>query len=242
MKKLAIAFGILSSLLAGSAYAADAIVAPPPVVTPPPVSSTNWTGIYAGGHLGWVWDEAQWTLPIGSFWGAAGDTASLNSNGVLAGGQVGYWYQLQNSIVLGAELSASYTDIDRSIISPSFPGTDNWEVGVDALLLAQARVGYAVDRWLVFLQGGYAGADTSARGTSTFGPADISVSEWQNGWTIGAGASYRATERISFGAEYNYIDLGSDTYNLEFGVGADPVDVDHQLHTVRFTLNFHFGG
>ncbi|MEM6464225.1 MAG: outer membrane beta-barrel protein [Pseudomonadota bacterium] len=230
---------VFAALAANPVFAADAIVTEP-VVGPSPAS--DWTGFYAGGHLGWVWDEAQWNVGAQpNFWGSTGDTASLNSNGGLAGGQVGYWYQLQNGWVFGGDLSASYADIDRSITSPSFPLTDTWEVGVDALLLAQLRAGFGLDRWMVFLQGGYAGGDVSARATSTLGPEDISASDWSSGWTIGAGASYRATDQISFGAEYNYVDLGSETYNFQVGAAPDVVDVDHQLHTVRFTLNFHFG-
>ncbi|MEM6460526.1 MAG: outer membrane beta-barrel protein, partial [Pseudomonadota bacterium] len=128
-----------------------------------------------------------------------------------------------------------------------FRGTATFTAEVDWLLLAQARIGYTHDRLLIFVQGGYAGADGTASANYTDFASDqtFSDSNWHNGWTIGGGFSYKATETLSFGAEYNYVDLNSDSYSFDSPLGAGPAgtaDVDHQMHVAKFTINYHFGG
>src|SRR5688572_27802713 len=84
--------GLLALVAAGQpATAADIqrrsrpAQAPPPVMTPVPVY--NWTGFYVGAHGGYAWADTGWTDTVvpGSF--------SHNSDGFLAGGQIGFNYQ-----------------------------------------------------------------------------------------------------------------------------------------------------
>jgi len=238
MKSFALAGAAVAVMISAPALAADLGSAPEEVIAIAPISPTyNWTGAYIGGHIGWGWDQADWTLVDDGFWGFAGTSANLDSDGFLGGAQIGYLYQTQNNIVFGVDVSGSYADLSEAITSPFFSG-DTWTAGIDWFILAQAKLGYAHNRWLGFIQGGYAGADANASATPPF----VSDSNWHNGWTIGAGLSVKATNRFSLGAEYNYIDLGSETYNLPFGGNPQGVSVDHQVHVVKATANIHFGG
>lgn len=211
-----------------------------------PAHYYNWDRAYIGGHLGWGWGDTQWTnLGPGAFWGAIGSGGTLDPDGFLGGAQIGYMHQ-RNNLVFGVDISLSGADINETIISPTFPLSDTWSVDIDALLLAQARLGWTHDNWLFFVQAGYAGADASATATSALGPTNVSVSQWHNGWTIGAGLMFQTHENFSLGAEYNYVDLGSETYDLFVPVTSQNTGIDHEIHVFKITGNFHlrdiFGG
>jgi outer membrane immunogenic protein len=71
------------------------------------------------------------------------------------------------------------------------------------------------------------------------------------GWTLGAGAEYAVTQNVSLKAEYLYVSLGSDTFNVvalsALPAGDAPIpssfrasygNVDFQI--ARFALNYKF--
>ncbi|WP_136656392.1 outer membrane beta-barrel protein [Nitratireductor sp. XY-223] len=237
-----LAAAMASSLLAVGAHAADVAVEEV-VVAPAPPAPDRWTGPYAGLHAGYGWGDANWSFAPGSFWttgpGATGATGgTLSPDGFIGGGQVGYLHQ-NGDFVFGVDLSGSYADLDQTIASPAFPAFDTWSSEINFLALAQLRGGFAYNDWLIFAQGGYAGGHAEATGTALFG-IGATDSKWHNGWTIGGGALYKPTQNWSFGAEYNYIDLQSKTYDFAVGFGADPLTVDYEIHAVKATLNFHF--
>lgn len=247
MRYLALAGSLLAASISLPASAADLGIVYDPVPTYEPSynQAYNWTGGYVGGHAGWAWDEANFTLETSGFWGTAGDGTSIDSDGFIGGGQIGYWYQ-PNNLVFGLDVSGSWADLSQTVTSVSFPGTDTWSTEIDWFVLAQARIGVAKGRWLAFLQGGYAGAQASATGSSTFqGPQSASDDQWHNGWTVGGGVAVKANHWLSLGVEYNYVDLGSQTYGLG-GCGScgggETASVDHQFHLVKGTINVHFNG
>jgi outer membrane immunogenic protein len=237
--KWTLASPAVAVMISAPALAADLGSAPEEVAPIATISPTyNWTGAYIGGHIGWGWDQADFTLDNAGWWGGAGVSADIDSDGFLGGAQIGYLRQTPSNFVYGVDISVSAADLGEAIASPAFPGIDTWPAGIDWFVLTQARLGYANNRWLGFIQGGYAGADGDASATPPF----VSDSNWHNGWTIGAGLSFKATNRFSLGAEYNYIDLGSETYNIPFGGAPLTASVDHQVHVLKATANIHFGG
>jgi len=198
----------------------------------------TWTGAYAGGHGGYGISDAEWTNLVGggNTLGPVGSGEDLEPDGGFFGAQVGYMHQM-GSFVLGAEVSGSISDIIDTEVA-SAPAVGTYQVGIDGLLLAQARLGWAVDNWLLFVQGGYAGAEGHASAVSG---AFISRREdrWHNGWTVGGGVKYMIWDGVSVGAEYNYVDLGSRTYNVDIIAPGDRARVDHELHLVRGTVSIH---
>ena len=74
----------------------------------------------------------------------------------------------------------------------------------------RSRVGWASDRWLPYLTGGWAYGHGSISGTSTGGVAStFSGSKTYSGWTIGGGLEYAYNNHWSTKVEYLYIDFGN---------------------------------
>ena len=82
---------------------------------------------------------------------------------------------------------------------------------INDLFLATVRLGYAADRWLAYVKGGYANAevDFTTHVLST-GVLTSSNSDRESGWTIGGGVQYALTQNVSFGVEYNFVRLNID--------------------------------
>jgi outer membrane immunogenic protein len=65
------------------------------------------------------------------------------------------------------------------------------------------------------------------------------------GWTVGTGVEYALTENWSAKLEYNYLDFGDNTLSFPVPIpriGAVDVDTTTSLHTVKFGVNYRFGG
>lgn len=243
-KRIAVA-GTAALLLTAAAPQDRALAADP---VDDIVQSYNWTGLYVGGHAGYGFGDADSECDAfpAAFWctGPAVD-ADFDPEGFLGGGQLGYLYQTGN-FVFGGDVSASVADIDDDITSPWFPGTDTHDVSVDLLLLVQGRVGWAQDNWLMFLQGGYAGANISydVVDCCTGGGVQDSEENWHNGFTVGAGLLYSFAPGLSFGAEYNYVMLESEDNSFSdpvFFGGTDVLGLDAELHVIKATFNIHLG-
>jgi outer membrane immunogenic protein len=127
--------------------------------------------------------------------------------------------------VLGVEGDWDWADLTKS--GNNLAGAFNNRV--DDILTARARVGYTVmDRTLVYVTGGYAGADERI-GLNGFG----SSSTWRSGGVVGAGVEYAFTNNISAKVEYLYAPFGTDT-NL---MGQKS---DLNLSLIRAGLNYKF--
>ncbi|MGO8800521.1 MAG: outer membrane protein [Roseiarcus sp.] len=214
---------LTAALLAGvatSAFAADLPTQkgppPAPVYVPPPFT---WTGFYIGVNGG------------GAF-GSGASGAFGNPAGGLVGGTVGYNYQI-GQFVTGiegrldwADLSKSQTLLDGSLTSSK----------VDALGNVLARFGFAADRALFYVAGGYAGGDV--RGTDlTAAGLNSSTSGWQNGWALGGGIEYALTNNISLKGEYIFSQLNDKTY---FAGTPDIVKTGLNVNTITAGINYKF--
>ena len=101
---------------------------------------------------------------------------------------------------------------------------------IDDLVTVRARAGYAIDRALLYVTGGYAGAEDK------ISVPGYSSTDWHSGGVIGAGVEYAFTNNISAKAEYLYAPLGDKTYSN--GVNSAKSDVN--LSLVRAGLNYKF--
>ncbi len=184
---------ILAALLAGvatSALAADLPTrkAPPaPAVYAPPIFT--WTGFYVGVNGGYGVNS-----------GSSSDFG--NPSGGFVGGTAGYNYQM-GQLVLGVE-----GDVDwANLTSGGTNAVGAYNTNIDTLLTVRARAGYAIDRTLLYVTGGYAGADTNINF-----PAFGSQSDWRSGGVIGGGVEYAFTNNISAKVEYLFAPLQDQTY------------------------------
>jgi outer membrane immunogenic protein len=225
MKKVVVSAIVLAAM-AGSASAADLGMyrkAPP---MPAYVQPFTWSGFYIGAHGGYGTGDARGRI-------AGARVGSVDVDGGFGGLQLGYNWQT-GGFVLGAEVDAALSDISGS---DAFGGV---AVGskMDWFGTARGRVGFAFDRALVYGTGGFAWGHNKVSAAGLAG--GVSENHTHTGWTVGGGLEYAFSPNWSAKAEYLYLDLGSHNY---FGALAAPgVDVDLKVHTVKFGINYRFGG
>ena len=258
------ASAITASALVGSAFAAE-----PPPVYPPPAPIFTWTGFYVGidgGYGGGVVDADTIFVqpPLPGFPGSVFTLHTSNrTGGFIAGGQVGYNYQLANNIVVGLESDAQWSDVKESeheqAASALFgiPGQTvrftDLRIGMDWFGTTRLRLGYALGRFLPYITGGVSYGQVTLSASQFVsvpvfgqpGTASGSASTTHAGWTAGAGAEYAVTDNISLKTEYLFVQLGGVSGSE---VGSPPPGVGSfktgtlGTHIVRAGLNWRFGG
>lgn len=194
----------------------------------------SWTGFYVGGHAGLVTGETTGDVNLGLGFGATVNT-DYSLNGALYGGQIGYNWQT-GSTVLGIEGSWSGANIHGStacVVAFTCERDMNWVATV------VGRVGFAMDRSLLYAMGGVAWADVDTN-VSVVGFPILNGSETHTGWVAGFGFEHAFTNRISTRIEYAHIDLGSQDTGLTAAGGppfviTDKVDV--RMDTIRLGVN-----
>jgi outer membrane immunogenic protein len=190
----------------------------------------SWSGIYIGGHAGGAHTEFEW-LFTGS------NEPFEKAHSAFIGGVHGGLQRQWGRIVLGAEVSYSWTDTNVTITSPITPAATG-SVEVSDLFMVAGRFGVAHDNLLAYAKAGYATADVEFRsGVTTSSSRD-------HGWVGGLGLEYGLTPQISLGLEYNYVRLnheaGAPAALAGLGTGSiEDAGIDMQSVVAR--LNFKFG-
>jgi outer membrane autotransporter protein len=215
------ALALASVLAANVAFAADLPEAP---MVPAPEMidvSSDWSGLYIGGHVGYASGVVNWsTLPTGLF---SGD---YEMSGWVAGGQIGYNHQM-DSLVVGADASLEWSgisgvdDVGAGFISREI----NWAGAV------RGKLGFAVESILFYGAAGLAFANSTGH---SFGPTEETLTH--TGWTVGIGVEAKVTDDVSVYAEYDYTQYGWEDY-LDY-----PIDTETEFNTqaVKFGANWHF--
>jgi len=240
----------------GGAAADDIMVtkAPPPSSVP---TDFNWTGFYAGGHLGVAWGNSNWTAAPG----ISGSTDlfqpidSFDEGGsFFAGLQGGYNYMLPNRILLGAEIDASFpawptlsTGVNpfgvsiggiSTFTSPAL-GAVSFAETVLASGTVRGRIGYAPGHWLFYATGGFAWTYDQQSLTQISTGNSETPFLWRLGWAAGAGVEIPVAPHWTARLEYLFTDYGRSVQPF-FG-GVQPVNSDFALHELRLGLNYQFG-
>jgi outer membrane immunogenic protein len=207
MKKFLLSGAALIALaVATPALAADMPARGPVYKAAPAAPLFNWTGFYIGGHGGYGW----------------GDASGLDTDGWFGGGQIGFNYQFAPNWVWGVE-----ADISGSDISGGNSATAGFKT--DVFGTARLRLGYTVDRVMLYGTGGFAWADSKA---SLLGVSD---SQTNYGWALGGGIEYAFAPNWSAKIEYIHADYGSDNYAL-----APTTSINLKTDTVKFGVNYLF--
>lgn len=209
----------------------------------PPGTHIDWSGLYLGLHAGYGWTHQD-----------TGYGNKIDIDGWLVGGHVGVQRQFDRW-VFGIEASFSGPDMggSTSVVDPVV-GPMDIKATVSDLFLLTARVGYTWRDLLLFVKGGYASADVDLKLDTPVG--SFASGSRLHGWTVGIGFDRKITQNVSWGLEYNYIDLGANTFDFGGGGGgigiaalaAAPycppsarLDPD-PIHTVMARLTFQLGG
>lgn len=210
-------------------------LAPKGLITKAPVlaaNAYNWTGFYIGGQFGGVYGRSK--VDFGN-----AITTSPKFGGALAGGQVGYDYQVGKWVV-GVEGSGAWSNAQGTrgcaggLAFFYSCATDlNW------MATGTARVGYAYwDRSLFYVKGGVAAAEVKGSITCNTGTQPLilvalpncnapvggaaatgaaSATKTKVGWTVGFGSEFALSKNWTVKGETNYFDLGNDNFTTSLG-------------------------
>jgi high affinity Mn2+ porin len=233
---------------AGGAAADDIMV----TKAPPPSNPTdfNWTGFYAGGHLGYAWGSSNWTGPgVSGVLNLAQPIDTFNEAGSFFEGlQAGYNYMLPNRVVIGAEIDASFPAFQNlagistggisNFTSPTL-GAASYSETVLSSGTVRGRIGYAPGSWLFYATGGFAWSyDQLTLTQLASGTTDMPFL-WRLGWAAGAGIEVPILPHWTARVEYLFTDYG--TSSVLFANAGQRFNSDFSLQELRAGLNYRFG-
>ncbi len=200
--------------------------------------AANWSGFYFGGSVGGAWGDLDVKDKDDAF---GGNTTKVKPDGVFGGGQIGYNFQRGN-IVFGLEGDLGGLDFDES---RSVKGSDGFaKVGIGSGLYGDitGRIGFVVDRALIYGKGGFAFFDGD-RKFSALGASRVGDIDTFTGWTVGGGVEYKFRPNWSVKAEYQYFDFGSQDFDAADAEGRSfRFKDDLTANTVKVGINYHLGG
>ena len=237
MKKFLLGSVGLAAMIAGPAMAADM-----PLKAPPPVAIFSWTGCYIGAHVGGKSGDAQVHYGANILGVAPGTQANdpIRMSGAIGGGQIGCNYQV-GAWVFGIEGDGSVVQFDGQGIETNFPAftvqtTEHW------LATARGRLGYAQDKWLLYVTGGGAWSEVETINYRTLVPAVSAIQKnTLSGWTVGVGAEYALGYGWSIKGEYLYIDFSDKTFfSATTPVAGAEFNVRLRQSVARFGMNYKF--
>ncbi len=192
---------------------------------PAPVVATRraftWQGAYVGATAGYGWGKHT----------KNGRNTFAKPDGFNGGVTAGY--NMQNGqIVFGVE-----GDLGRTgqVESRQLVGGYS-KSHLKTLATARGRVGVAADRALFYVTGGYAGGAVTTKVQPNAGQG-YKETKWLNGYAVGGGVEYAATDNVTVKGEYLYADLADKTYG---GAGAPQVKTGFQDHILRGGVNYKF--
>jgi outer membrane immunogenic protein len=233
---LLVGIAVAASALAAPARAADL---PPPTVPPPQAPAAyipappafTWTGVYIGLNTGYAFGQSNWTSPMGN-------TGYFNVDGALAGITLGGNYQI-GQLVVGAEGDIDWQNVRGALVGGacSLPGNvaascasaSNW-VGT-----FRARLGFAMDRVLLYATGGGAVANIKA---------SLNALPWASstelGFSSGVGVEFAMTDNWTAKAEYVAAGFQHASCGLANCLAVPAVSVIFFESMVRGGVNYKF--
>jgi high affinity Mn2+ porin len=249
------AVAVVALAAAGHARAADDIVV---TKAAPALTAYDWSGFYAGGHLGYAWGSSNFTdnatggaapAVSGAFDLAQPIDTFDEAGSFFAGFQGGYNHMFANRVVVGAEADASFPSF-RDLAGLSIGGattfnspTNGAETYSETVLSAgtvRGRIGYAPGNWLLYATGGFAWTYDQLSLTQLASGATEQAMLWRLGWAAGAGLEVPVTPHWTAKFEYLYTDYGFNS--VTFPAAGERFASDFALQQLRMGLNYQFGG
>jgi high affinity Mn2+ porin len=248
----------IGSVLAWPARAADP---PAPVEQRGDDARATWTGFHLGAQLGYAGGHSSWsaTEPGSASPTLAGSLELFNSydgfkgtGSYLLGLSAGYDHVWPSRLLLGAEADAWFPSLvaGSSELSSALVGRASYAEQVQLSGTVRGRVGYALDRWLVYATGGFAWTfdkftRTQLAGTPVGGTAQPGDQEPMSlvpriGAAAGAGVELPLTPSWTARLEYLYTGYGSRS--VYFPAGAQRFDSSLAIHRLSLGLDWRFWG
>jgi len=129
------------------------------------------------------------------------------------------------------------------------------ETRIRSLYTLTGQLGHAWDRTLLYVKGGWAGANLDLQNSETFNGANVctpgsgfnscaGVRRWAGGGTVGTGIEYSVTQNVSVGAEYDYMRLRANDVIVTSVTGNVSTfgSIRQDVHQVVGRVNYRFGG
>jgi outer membrane immunogenic protein len=219
-----------------------------PAVAPAP--PFTWTSCYLGAHGGGGWGHKTVDFSQIVALSTGVSSASIDVSGYIVGGQFGCDYQPASSWVVGIEGAVSGGDIKgNTTVLAVFgnPGDSTITTArTDFLPSITGRLGYAWDRWLIYLKGGaaWAGDKYTAAGVFQRTLVNFEGVDTHIGWTAGAGIEWAFSSNWSARLEYDYYGFEHRAVILTdtpLGISG-PADIKQNIQVVKLGVSFHVWG
>jgi outer membrane immunogenic protein len=198
------------------------------VLGPPAQADSSWDGFYAGIHGEYLWGEPTVGGSIAPF--LPDDGADFDG---FAGGVTGGFNHVFDQILVGVEADIALSEADGKVRYITSEG-----VNADLAWLStiRARLGFVHEDLLFFVTGGVAlgGLEADIYG---FGPFGYDLDKTASGYTIGGGAEWAVSDRMTVKAEYLYVDLANKDFDVSVS-GFESVGLETSL--IRLGVNWQF--
>jgi outer membrane immunogenic protein len=234
-------------------------------VAPAPPLCPTWSGFYGGISGGYKFASASQHLELEDAWDTNSPrerdalqpvgSGNLDTSGGELGGVIGYNFQW-NNWVLGLEAAGGglwlrdSNDIDFAVqgTEPTYLVRNGFHTNY--LFTFAPRIGYAFCHWMPYVTGGLAIGNVFYEqeiiNQSLF-PHFFeggSVDDTRAGWMVGGGLEYALTEHWHLRAQYQYIDLGTASFDSSSPLAGLTYTGQHELelheHNASFAIIFKF--
>jgi outer membrane immunogenic protein len=193
----------LAGAAAGVLFTGTSTFAAEPGVVPlAPLPVFTWTGFELGVQVGGGSGETG--VRTAAFSGFP-ISDRYSDSGVFGGIHVGYNYQFSGPLVIGAQLEYNFAGITGSVVAPPL---DLLTTSIREFGSADARIGWAFDRLLIYAIGGFAYGDIGNEiQIAGLAPGVIDFFRTNRyGWNVGGGLEYNFYGNWTVRAEYRYYD------------------------------------
>ncbi len=221
--------GLLATVLAAPAFAADLQVEAPSLAALPDPVADNWSGFYAGVFGSYAAGTATTETSV---------TDEIDVSGGMVGAALGVNAQM-DSFVISLEADVAWSGIEGSKVCELNAAFD-CAGSIDWMSTLRTRAGVAFDNVLLYATTGLALSSVSATVDPVPLDATGEYSELFLGWTAGVGGEIKLTDSISARAEYAYTNLGRNTAPEGTLTTNGDSDLSGSLQSVKLGLNFAF--
>jgi outer membrane immunogenic protein len=219
MRPISFFVALVGAGAAVSAASAADLPAKAPMAPVPVVAPYNWTGLYLAGGVGYQWAKVHDLAPASGF-----VTDSTVRNGLVSG-IIGGQYQFNvlplGGLVVGAEAAGNAVIRDNSTDNFGLCANPAFKCGLrrlQSLRTVGGRLGWAYDRWLVTVSGGWASAEfdrADFNSAGIFNAGGGGSNFRHHGHYFGGGLEYmiysNAVTDIMVGIDYQHVWLNSQT-------------------------------
>lgn len=258
--RVVVATTVALALLAGTGQAADYYGNDAYTQLTDKRPASMWSGAYFGVTLGYGWADLEATRAYATVTGVGSASLPLTGFGtskdsVNGGVTLGYnWYG--SNLVAGIEVDVSIGDQTyesgtlsaRNVIFAGDRISGSFSAGFDWFGTARARIGFLVTpQTLLYGTGGFAWAYADASGNISYNNGagavsrvTFSDSQFEWGWTIGAGVEQKFAQNLSAKLEYLYIDYSNGDFEFSRPGVTVGFDTEASMSIIRAGLNYKF--